>query len=403
MSSPSFKGKVGKGKGKYKSSKGKGKGERIVTVSNGTDARHQRTSDRRAVIKQKMLSTVLPKIADLSIDGSDTLFDVLSQGAKLTQADVKKFLGKPTADRKRLVLIHYKARWESDPEFREIWPADRTELTNALKEWSNRQFVERSSTLADSPQESKLSGGRISTRPSPVPDAGGSGGKTRDLGRAEQAAPVSTRYSGTRSSASKLSQEKSAERHVTPRTTPDSAAYKRSQTRSPDEAMRAGRSSAHRQTSCVKLPPPRTSPVPTPSCNSVILLPPPPSQNDRLASGDGNLSIVVPSEVLAQVNQSIVRINGEQSKGAARVTEAGREQWDKVVCCIAIVATAQVYQISVSGRMQKDTRMIVSAKPQHGSRAANGFNLCADSVAIFHMPDSTQAGNVDMSSNVMFY
>ena len=63
---------------------------------------------------------------------------MLSQGAKLTQADVKKFLGKPTADQKRLVLIHYKARWESDPEFREIWPADRTELTNALKEWSNQ-------------------------------------------------------------------------------------------------------------------------------------------------------------------------------------------------------------------------------------------------------------------------
>ena len=132
-------------KGKYKSSKGKGKGERTVTVSSGTDARQQRTSDRRDVIKQKMLSTVLPKIADLSIDGSDTLFEVLSQGAKLTQADVKKFIGKPTTDRKRLVLIHYKARWESYPESREIWPADRTELTNAIKEWSNQRFIERSS------------------------------------------------------------------------------------------------------------------------------------------------------------------------------------------------------------------------------------------------------------------
>ena len=118
MSSPRFKGNGGKRKGKYKSSKGKGKGERTVTVVSGTDARQQRSGDRREVIKQKMLSTVLPKIIDLSIDGSDTLFEVLSQGAKLTQADVKKFLGKPTADRRRLVLIHYKARWESDPEFR---------------------------------------------------------------------------------------------------------------------------------------------------------------------------------------------------------------------------------------------------------------------------------------------
>ena len=61
ISSPSFKGKGDKGKGKYKSSKGKGKGERTVTFSSGTDARQQHTSDRRDVIKQKMLSTVLPK------------------------------------------------------------------------------------------------------------------------------------------------------------------------------------------------------------------------------------------------------------------------------------------------------------------------------------------------------
>ena len=43
--------------------------------------------------------TVLPKIADLSIDGSDTLFEVLSQGIKLPEADDKKYLGKPNADR----------------------------------------------------------------------------------------------------------------------------------------------------------------------------------------------------------------------------------------------------------------------------------------------------------------
>jgi hypothetical protein len=69
------------------------------------------------------------------------------------------------------------------------------------------------------------------------------------------------------------------------------------------------------------------------------------------------------------------------------VTEADREQWDKVVCCIA--ATAQVYQVSVTGRLPKDARMIVSAKPQHDSRAANGVSLCVDSVAIFHKPSST--------------
>ena len=109
----------------------------------------------------------------------------------------------------------------------------------------------------------------------------------------------------------------------------------------------------------------------------------------------------MPSEVLAQVNQSIVRINGEHSKGPARVTETDKEQWDKVVCCVA--ATAQVYQVNVQGRLPKDARMIVSAKPQHDSRPANGFSLYADSAAIFYKPDSTKAGNVDMSANVMFY
>ena len=219
-----LKGKGGKGKGKHKSGNGKCMGERVVTISNANDPRQQRASDRRAIVKQKMLSTILPKIADLSIDGSDTLFEVLSQGAKLSEADVKKYLGKPNADRKRLVLSHYKTRWENDPEFREIWPADRGELTIALKEWSNRQFIERSSTLADSPPESSSSGDRLTTRSSPAPAVGGNGGKTNDLGRADEAAPSPTRYNGTRSSTSKLSQEKSGEGNATPRTAPGSAA-----------------------------------------------------------------------------------------------------------------------------------------------------------------------------------
>ena len=106
----------GKGKGKQKGSKGKGKGERVVTLS-GNDRRQERASDRRAVVKEKMLVSVLPKIADLSVDGSDTLFEVLSEGAQLSPGDVKKYLGKPPLDRKKLVLQHYKARWEGDGEF----------------------------------------------------------------------------------------------------------------------------------------------------------------------------------------------------------------------------------------------------------------------------------------------
>ena len=120
----------GKGKGKHKGSKGKGKGDRVVTISSN-ERRQERSSDRRTLVKEKMLSIVLPKIADLSMEGSDTLFEVLSQGAKLSQEDVKKYLAKPTSDRKRLVLQYYKTRWEKDAEFRAVWPADKSGLTNA--------------------------------------------------------------------------------------------------------------------------------------------------------------------------------------------------------------------------------------------------------------------------------
>ena len=133
----------------------------------------------------------------------------------------------------------------------------------------------------------------------------------------------------------------------------------------------------------------------------MILLPLPPSQSDRVTGGDGNLSIVVSSEVLEQVNRSIMRMNEEQSKEPARVIEADREQWNKVVCCVAV--TAEVCQISISGRLPKDARMIVSAEPQHDSKTANGVSLCADSIAIFDKPDSNLAGRGSMHSVVMFY
>ena len=162
----------GKGKGKQKGNKGKGKGERIVTLS-VNDCRQERSSDRRAVVKEKMLVSVLPKIADLSVDGSDTLFEVLSEGSQLSTADVKKYLGKPPLDRKKLVLQHYKVRWEGDAEFRARWPADRSDLTYALKEWANEQFIKRTSALIDlSPQGSRLSGDGFSTHSIPPPAAG---------------------------------------------------------------------------------------------------------------------------------------------------------------------------------------------------------------------------------------
>ena len=164
-------------------------------------------SERRSVVKERMLSTILPKIAELSIEDSDTLFEVLSQGANRSQADVKKYLGKPATDRKKLVLSSYKVRWEKEPAFREIWPADRADLSKALKEWRHQQFVKRSSTPADSPQEAKRSGNRLSTHSSPAPNDGGHGDGASGLG-SDNKAPTSARYSGTRATTSKLSQEK---------------------------------------------------------------------------------------------------------------------------------------------------------------------------------------------------
>jgi hypothetical protein len=107
----------GKGKGKGKSGKGKEKGER-VSVESRVANRQSRANDRRADAKHNMLSKVLPKISDLSVVSTDTLFEALSMGAKLSSAAVKKYLSKPTSDRKRLVLVLYKDRLEKDAEFR---------------------------------------------------------------------------------------------------------------------------------------------------------------------------------------------------------------------------------------------------------------------------------------------
>ena len=123
----------------------------------------------------------------------------------------------------RLVFSYYKTRWENDPEFSEIWPRDRGELTIVLNKWSNRQIIKRSSTLADSPRDFKLSGDRLSTGSSPAHAVGGNGGEINDLGRADEAAHSPTRSNGTRSSTSKLSLEKSVEKNATLRTAPDSA------------------------------------------------------------------------------------------------------------------------------------------------------------------------------------
>ena len=93
--------------------------------------------------------------------------------------------------------------------------------------------------------------------------------------------------------------------------------------------------------SCVDLPPPLKSPAQS-SKNSIVL-PPPPSKHARLSAEGGTLSIVIPPEVMAQVEESIVRLNGEASRGHVKVDDEDIQQWDKVVCCVAV--TADVYLV----------------------------------------------------------
>ena len=120
----------GKGKGKSKSGKGKGKGERVVPIEGHATNCQNRSNDKKAETEHDMLSTVLPEISNLSVRSTDTLFEVLSMGAKLSSADVEKYLRRPNIDRKRLVLVLYKERWEEDAAFRNTWPDDKSELTS---------------------------------------------------------------------------------------------------------------------------------------------------------------------------------------------------------------------------------------------------------------------------------
>ena len=136
--------------------------------------------------------------------------------------------------------------------------------------------------------------------------------------------------------------------------------------------------------SCVDISPPLKSRAQ--SNKNSIVLPPSPSKHARLSAENGTLSIVVPPEVMAQVSESIVRLNGEASRGPVKVDDEDIQQWEKVVCCVAV--TADVYQASTDGRVPKDARLIVFAKPQHDSRAEGGVSLCADTVAAFEKPFS---------------
>ena len=128
---------------------------------------------------------------------------------------------------------------------------------------------------------------------------------------------------------------------------------------------------------------------PAPSHKTSIVLPPPPSKHVKQSAENGTLSIVIPPEVVSRVEESIVRLNGEASKGLMVVDEGDLQQWDKVVCCITV--TADVYQSNIDGGVPKDARLVVSAKPQHDSAAESESLLktAEDSASMLNGPTET--------------
>jgi len=110
ISSLGSEGKGGEDKGEYKGETSGGKDERSVQIVVGSDLHQVCVSERRSEVNQRMLSTALPEIAELSLEDSDILFEVLSRGANRSPAEVEEYLCKPPADRKKLVLSNYRDR-----------------------------------------------------------------------------------------------------------------------------------------------------------------------------------------------------------------------------------------------------------------------------------------------------
>ena len=52
--------------------------------------------------------------------------------------------------------------------------------------------------------------------------------------------------------------------------------------------------------------------------------------------------MLIPAEVMAQVVESIVRLNAEASRGPVKVDDVDLRHWEKVVCCIAVTAAGCV-------------------------------------------------------------
>ena len=101
------------------------------------------------------------------------------------------------------------------------------------------------------------------------------------------------------------------------------------------------------------------------------------------------------------MEETVARMDGEATEGPVEVTGRDLQQWNKVVCCVTV--TANVYQAGTGARAPRDVEMIVSAKPQHDSRAQGGYRLCANAVATFDSPHTSLVGKPRVHTNVMFY
>ena len=365
----------------------------MVSIEGHAANRQSRSNDKRAEAKHNMLSRVLPKISDLSVVSTEMLFEVLSMGAKLSSADVEKYLSRPTSDRERLVPVLYRDRWEEDAEFRHTWPDDRSELTSALQKWASDQFIKRTtSRIGARPLGSKQSSDRLSTHSTPrvveigqtwLPD-------NTELGKALERWAVGrfTERSATQVDSSPPGSEQSDDR-LNNQSAPDGEKHG-------DKDNGGVIAPQEWVASCVGIPLPKRSPdgfeQPTAS-----LRPEPPAAVQL--TGDGTLSMVVPEAVIGAVKESFARMDSEMAPGPGRVTDRDLQQWNKVVCCIMV--TADVWKVGgARSRAPKEVEMIVSVKPQQDSRARGGYRLCANDVATFDSPRTNLAEMTFIHTNV---
>ena len=293
--------------------------------------RQRRSEDKRAEVKSDILPT---GTRWLGVVRSDTLFEVLFLDAGLSQADVREYISKPSADRKKLVLMYYEDRWWKDVEFRKIWPTDKTELCSALEKWANDRFIERNAARVDSgPLGAKQSDDRLYTQSAP------GGGEHGDKGNGDVLEPREWMTESFRRGLEALGAHairwSQGDELVQGNRTTLARVVRHSSAEWRRMVKNCRDSGARDVPSCVRTPRPTRS-LAASGQSAATLLPAPPS-TIRLIGG-GAQSMVIPIEVIEAVEEAVARMDGEAAQGHVKVTGRDLQQWNKVVCCVTVTA-----------------------------------------------------------------